>query len=447
VDPGGQRGRARGEADLKRRPAPQNGSSAGGEATAPVTPKVVTDDHELRRLAASLGEAPRYALDTEFHRERTYYPRLALLQLAWDDQLVLVDPLAVDLRPLAEVFEGPGVAVIHAASQDLEVLDVACGGAPATVFDTQVAAGFLGYSGPSLGNLLERELDVHLAKADRLTDWLHRPLGADQLRYAADDVAHLLTLDEHLRKQLRVRGRLDWAAAECGVQRARVRGLRAPEDAWLRLKDSRSLNGRARAVARSLAAWRERRAAQLDQPVRHVLSDLAILSIAQHPPADVGELARIRGVGAGVANGRLGSQILEAVAEGRQAPVPPRPETRNGLDPSLRPVVTLVSAWVSQLARDLDLDPALVATRHDIEELLAGSETTRLRHGWRAELLAEPVEALRGGRAALAFDRDGTLTLEVRSGEEFVLENPRAATYQPTASTTADSPASVSPNG
>jgi ribonuclease D len=180
--------------------------------------------------------------------------------------------------------------------------------------------------------------------------------------------------------------------------------------------------------------------------VRHVISDLAILSIAQHPPGDVEELARIRGVGAGVANGRLGSQILAAVTEGLQAPVPPRPESRNGLDPALRPVVTLVSAWVSQLARDLDLDPALVATRHDLEELLAGSETTRLRQGWRAELLAEPVEALRGGRAALAFDRDGTLSLEVRSGQHFVPETPDGATDQSAASTTADSPASTAPN-
>lgn len=415
--------------------------SAGEGGGAPL----IADDAALRTAVASLRNAARYALDTEFHRERTYYPRLALLQLAWDDQLVLVDPLAVDLQPFAEVFDGPGVAIIHAASQDLEVLEVACGAAPANVFDTQVAAGFLGHRTASLGHLLERELAVHLTKADRLTDWLHRPLGGDQLRYAADDVAHLLHLDEHLRARLAERGRLAWAEDECAAQRDRARGLRTPEEAWLRLKDSRSLGGRARAVAQAVAAWRERRAAQLDQPVRHVLSDLAILSIAQRPPHNAEELGRIRGVDGRFAKGRAGELILGAVAEGLEAPVPPRPEARHGLDSSLRPVVTLASAWISQLADDLDLDPSLVATRRDLEDLLAGSPDTRLRHGWRSELLREPIEALVGGRAALAFDRDGTLSLEVRSGRAF--RHDAAGAQADGASTTAVSAASSPPNG
>ncbi|HKA03408.1 MAG TPA: ribonuclease D, partial [Acidimicrobiales bacterium] len=137
----------------------------------------------LDRLRAE----PRYALDTEFHRERTYHPKVALVQLAWPGGIALVDPLAVDLRPIESLFRGPGVAVVHAAQQDLDVLTRVCGAIPSRLFDTQLAAGFLGHATPSLGNLLAAELGLKLPKADRLSDWLRRPLTAGQEAYAAAD--------------------------------------------------------------------------------------------------------------------------------------------------------------------------------------------------------------------------------------------------------------------
>ena len=145
----------------------------------------IADDESLADVVTSMSDADRYAVDTEFHRERTYFPRVALVQLAWDDQIALVDPLAVNLQPLAKVLEGPGIAVMHAAGQDLEVLELACGTFPTTLFDTQLAAGFAGYATPSLAALAEQVVGVRLPKGDRLTDWLRRPLDADQLRYAA----------------------------------------------------------------------------------------------------------------------------------------------------------------------------------------------------------------------------------------------------------------------
>ena len=173
--------------------------------------------------------------------------------------------------------------VAHAAGQDLEVLGRACGCVPTTLFDTQVAAGFLGFSTPSLATLAERILHLHLPKVDRLTDWRQRPLTGAQLEYAASDVAHLLTLAGVIREH--------WPppAAWSGPSRSAAahsaaRAPQDPETAWWKIKEVRHLRGRSRAVAQEVAAWRERTAAQLDRPVRTVLPDLGVLAIASHPP-------------------------------------------------------------------------------------------------------------------------------------------------------------------
>ncbi len=379
----------------------------------------IDDDARFSEVVDELVEVEAYALDTEFHRERTYFPQLALLQLAWPGGSVLVDPLAVDLAPLAKVFAGPAVAVIHAASQDLEVLELACGSVPGVLFDTQVAAGFVGFSTPSLAQLLERLLKVQLPKADRLTDWLRRPLGHEAKVYAAGDVTHLLELRDILVGKLEARGRLEWAATECDLLRLKSRGGRNPEQAWMRIKEARSLSGRAAGVARTVAAWRERRAADTDQPVRFVLPDLALVGIAQRPPTSLEELRGVRGLDGRFLRGGAGESLLAAIREGVDAPPPPKSEVRDPmLDRDLRPAVTLVSAWIAQLARDLDLDTALLATRSDIEALLGNVPGARLAEGWRAEIVGEPVRRLVQGDAALAFDRKGGLVLEDRVGHD-----------------------------
>ncbi len=300
--------------------------------------RIITDDAALASVVAEVASQPRYALDTEFHRERTYWPKVALVQLAWPDDLVLIDPLAVDLTPLRELMESDALAVLHAASQDLEVLELACGAVPRRLFDTQIAAGFLGLSTPSLAALHERELGIQLPKGSRLTDWLERPLGDSQLAYAAADVAHLLEIHDRLLSQLGPRGRLDWVETECEIQRTRNRGPRDPMEAWRRIKEARHLKGTAVSVARSVAAWRETRAAEIDQPVRFVMSDIAVVAIAQSAPRDLERLGKIRGVDRGLARNSLGEQVLAAVAEGVQANHPPaapsgrhaRPASRGG---------------------------------------------------------------------------------------------------------------------
>jgi len=395
-------------------------------------PRWVDDVDALRSAVAEASAGGVYAIDTEFHRERTYWPKLALVQLAWADgagdageetsvRIALVDPLVItDLEPLADLLRSDALAVLHAADQDLEVLDVACGATPARLFDTQVAAGFLGMSSPSLATLCDRVLGRRLTKGDRLTDWTQRPLTNAQKRYAADDVAHLLDLEARLVSRLDRVGRLEWAMQECAALLARPRQPQDPDTAWWRIKESRSLRGPARGVAAALAAWRERRAADVDRPPRTVLSDLAILGIAHRQPRTADDLRGIRGLDARSIKDNAARELLAVVERGRglrpgDLEVPPTDD----LDRKLRPAATLAAAWVGQLAQDLRIDAALLATRSDLHGFLRGLPDARLAQGWRNEIVGERVRLLVDGHAALAFRAGkGDLVLERRSGED-----------------------------
>ncbi len=378
-------------------------------------PDVVTVPEELVALCDELAGEEFYAIDTEFHTERTYWPRLALIQLGWADKVVLVDPLAVDPSPLSRLFTGPGTAVAHAAGQDLDVLRAACGTAPSTMFDTQIAAGFLGMSSPSLARLVEEVLGVVLPKTDQLSDWLHRPIPPAQLAYAEGDVRYLLALRSSQVDQLEERGRLTWAIEECAqalIGRAREV---VPEEAWWKAGNVRKLTGRSRGVAQEVAAWRERRAAEVDRPRRSVLSDLAILTIAQRPPRNRAELERLRGVDARHLAKGAAVDILEAVDRGRtlapdQLRLPP-----DAADSRASPVaVAVCNGLVRQIADDLQFDQSLLATRADIAQLVTG-EPSRLDRGWRGSIAGGPIRRLLSGEVAAAFQPDGRLVLEARS--------------------------------
>jgi ribonuclease D len=347
---------------------------------------VVVDQERFAALVEELCGCSRYALDTEFHRERTYYPRLALLQLAWEGGLALVDPLEVDLKPLRRLFETDALAVL-----------------------------VLGLATPSLALLHSHYLGRRLPKGDRLTDWLARPLRKSQLQYAASDVEHLLELHDRLMAELTSAGRIEWVTDECEELRTRDRGPREPHLAWTRIKEARQLRGKKLAVAQELAAWREQRARERDLPPRFVIPDLVVVSVAQRLPADAGELRSARGVEERYLRHDAGRQILAAVERGLERAQPwPAPVVEGELDRRLRPAAALVSAWIAQQARDLDLDVAVLATRGDIEAFLRDGGG-RLAHGWRAAVAGDSIERLVSGRASVAFDSSGRLVLEERT--------------------------------
>ena len=375
----------------------------------------VADPESLEALIGDLSAVDAYALDTEFLTERTYWPRLALLQVAWPAGIAVVDPFAVDIAPFGEVLGGAGTMVAHAADQDLAILERSCGLGPTSLFDTQVAAGFCGHGTPSLAILVERLLGTRLAKGDRLADWTHRPLSSGERAYAAADVEHLLALHERLMADLDAAGRLAWALDECDERRARDRTRQDADAAWWKLKGSRQLRGKARGVAQLVAAWRERTAAAVDLPPRFVLPDLALAGIVQRPPRTPEELQAVRGLDGRHLRGGATAEILTAVEEGLSLD-PSRLHLPDAapIDRALGSAVTVVAAWLTQRAAELDLDPALLATRFDISLLLSGVEC-RLSHGWRADLVADPINRLVRGEAMLALTDGGRrLILEDR---------------------------------
>jgi len=375
-------------------------------------PTWIDEPAALDDLVAQLVHEPRYAVDTEFHGEKTYWPRLALVQIAWPTGLALIDPLQLDLTPLAAVFGGPGCMVAHAAEQDLTILARATGRGPTHLFDTQIAAGFIGLGSPSLVLLVEKLLGAKLGKGDRLTDWTRRPLNDDQRAYAAADVEHLLALHDVLLERLDENGRSEWALDECEERRVRIRTRPEPELAWWKTKGARQLRGKTRGVAQEVVAWRERNAERLDVPPRYVLSELALTGIIHRPPKTRDELSTVRGLDTRSLRDGTATELLAAVDRGLNLdPAALQLPESDKVDRSLAPAVTVLGAWLAQRASELGLDSGVLATRHDLSQLLQGNDS-RLASGWRAELIGEPLQRLLKGQATLTL-ADGGRRIEL----------------------------------
>ena len=306
------------------------------------------------------------------------------------------------------------MAVFHAGSQDLEVLHRATGAVPCNIFDTQIAAGFVGMRTPSLASLHENLLGIKLSKGDRLTDWLQRPLTDSQLEYAASDVRYLLDLYQELISRLGDLDRLTWATAEFDSFLDKRQKSIDPSDAWQRIKEAKHLNKNSRGVAQALAEWREVTAQKNDIPNRYVMSDLALVGLAQRKPTSLGDLRNIRGLDSSQFQGDKGRHLLKIVGRGLNAD-PPRllKNHKRPLKPELRPAVTLLSAWLTQIAADKNIDPSLLGSSSDIEELLRGESDCKLRQGWRQQEVGEQIDNLLNGKSSLAFD-DGRLVIDKR---------------------------------
>lgn len=365
---------------------------------------------ELEDLCERLRDAKRIGLDTEFMREKTYRAQLCLVQVATEEAVWLVDPLQVDVYPLARLIAEPGVeTVVHAGKQDFEILYERFSVVPARPFDVQLAAAFAGY-GASLpyGRLVEAVLGVRLDKGEAYTDWCRRPLTLAQLHYAANDVRHLLAIADRLTKELADKGRLAWFEQEMELAAAPSAYGSRPQDAWLKVSGRSSLSARQAAVLRALAAWREETAARRDLPRGWVIKDPTLVELARRAPADEGALAQVRGLSAAEVK-RSGKDILAAIQRGLRAPPPPsEPALPRGAQIRARMVSGLADALVRARCEAAGLATELVATRGELEALLAEVFAGRLdegRHrllaGWRREFAGEAVVSLARGEIAL----------------------------------------------
>jgi ribonuclease D len=322
------------------------------------------------------------------------------VQLATLGRIALVDALAVDVHALGRAFDTDAVCVMHAGSQDLEILELETGTVPKRMFDTQIAALFCGYRTSSLGKLVEGFLGVQLDKSAQLTDWTRRPLPDADLRYAASDVAHLLELRDTLIGRLEERGRLAWAEEE--IERLRSKD-RSPPDAdtlWWKLRGKTKLHGRARGVAQELAAWRDQVAKKQNRPPRTVLSDMALLALAQRPARNVEQLRGVRNLD--LRRFKQTDQLLAAIQRGaelRKDAVRLPPKKPDNL-PNVDGVIALCLAWLAQRAGEEGLDMSVLGTRDDMTSLVL-HQPSRLSNGWRDTLVGGELRAIIDGTAAL----------------------------------------------
>lgn len=356
--------------------------------------EIIRDAAALADLTGALAAAEWVALDTEFVRERTFFARLCLIQIATPRWLVLVDPLAAnDITPLLEALMLPFGKVLHAARQDLEVFHDIDGRVPAPVYDTQIAAAFLGQDDQiGYGALVQAALGVTLDKAHTRTDWARRPLSSEQLHYARDDVRYLAELYPQLLERLEARGRRGWFEQECArlSDPALYRG--DPGEAWRRLKGGGRLPPPGQQVLRELAAWRERRARERNLPRGWVLRDAQLLEIARRQPGTLVHLAAAGELDERALR-RMGAELLECVQAGRRAEPRALWSDTTPTDAQNR-LTARLSAEIKLVASEQEFAPALLATRRDIERLVRGEAASPLLTGWRGELLGERLRAL-----------------------------------------------------
>lgn len=372
---------------------------------------------EFDALMHKLSGIDAYALDTEFHREKSYFPHLALIQIAWeeDDQqkIVVIDPLPLNLESMRVLLESNALAVLHAADQDLEVLYRACQRVPQRLFDTQIASAFLGLGLASLARLVQALENLNLPKGDRLTDWTRRPLDEGQIRYAASDVEYLLPMRRELLARADKNGTREWIEEECEKVRNKNVAPMDPDTAWWKIKGCRSLRGKNVGVAQCVGAWRERVAQKRDLPPRFVLPDLGLASIVQRAPANSQELGRVRGFDSRYGKNGAEEGILEAVAKGSELQPDDLRRPAKGQAPGedLGATLALGQALVVQISYETGIDPSMLATRADIQALAWGRESGRLTNGWRADIAGSRLEALFAGKVGLSGDGKGGLRI------------------------------------
>ncbi len=389
---------------------------------------LLADSGALAAFCRRQAAAQFITVDTEFMRDRTFWPILCLVQIAGPEEAAAIDPLApgIDLQPLFELMADRQVLkVFHAARQDIEIFVKLTGAVPAPLFDTQVAAMVCGFGeAASYETLASRLASAAIDKSSRFTDWAQRPLTERQLRYAMADVVPLRAVYEKLAARLEKTGRASWLDEEMATLTDPETYRLDPAEAWRRLK-LRSGNRRALALARALAEWREATAQQRDLPRSRVLRDESLLEIAAHAPRSAAELARSRGLGKGFAEGKFGSEILAVIERVLATPESdyPVPPPRRDPPQGIGPLIDLMRVLLKLRAEENEVAPRLIADAEDLEFLAADDRApVKALSGWRLEIFGRDALDLKHGR--LALTASGKRTKLVR------LDTPESAAAQ-----------------
>ncbi len=364
---------------------------------------------QLNEFVQQVADSEWLAVDTEFLRERTYYPKLCLIQVANDKVAAAIDPIAIhDLSPLQQLLGNTKtVKVFHAARQDMEIFLNQWGELPQPVFDTQPAAALLGLGDQvGYGKLIQQVLKIELAKDHSRTDWSRRPLDKAQLRYALDDVIYLGQAYQKMRTQLQQMQRLDWLDAEFSTLVSPETYSLEPMEMWNKVKGRQHLKGIKLAHLQQLAAWREQQALKKDLPRRWIIKDDVLLELARRAPKNNHELEKIRGIDPGFVN-KFGSAIIEQIKQAQQRPREQWPQDKK---PHARPtanqeaMLDLLNAALRLIAIDAGLSPQAIGSRKDLLRLLNDEGNSPLLSGWRKALVGQVLLEIISGNKKLTVE-------------------------------------------
>ncbi|ODA66454.1 Ribonuclease D [Methyloligella halotolerans] len=385
--------------------------------------RLITTTEELASACAELASHPFIAVDTEFMREQTFWPKLCLIQIAAGEHELLIDTLApdIDLAPFFDLMNDESVLkVFHSARQDVEIMHHLAGQVPHPIFDTQVAAMVCGF-GESVGYgmLVKRMLNRNLDKTSRFTDWSRRPLSEKQLTYAIGDVTHLRDLFPTLKSQLDDSGRETWLDEEMGVLTDPETYEQPPENAWKRLK-MRTKTPKALAVLMEVAAWREREAQSQDVPRSRILKDDALHDIANQAPRSLDDLGALRSIHNGFVRSSRGRSVLEAVERGleRDLETVPRIQRNDPMTPESAAVFDLLRVLLKATAGHHGVAPKLIATSDELEQIARHDEPDLpTMKGWRRMLFGEQAMKLKRGELSLAVQNGEVSVLQVNGDD------------------------------
>jgi ribonuclease D len=372
---------------------------------------------QLAQLCEQIKKESWVALDTEFLREKTYYPKFCLLQIATPEWVACVDPIALpNLEILFDVLYDPAIVkVFHSCRQDLEIFFQATGKLPSPIFDTQIAAPLLGFQdNPGYAMLVSSLLSINLNKAHTRADWSKRPLTGAELEYAADDVIYLCQIYQMMVKKLTDLGRIDWLKHDFAELTNPELYEVDPEKAWFRIKGKNKLTGKQLSIIQTLAQWREKTAQAEDRPKSWLLRDELLFDLAKLQPESVQELANVRGINERSVN-RYGRELCQLITVAKNRPPLPLNEKDRSAKKTQQEeaILDILTALVRIRAEENALNPSILGTRKDLEELLFNiNDESPLLHGWRYTMAGKELVGLLKGEFLLGIEADRLAIVE-----------------------------------